>query len=207
MKRLFQRLLLIACCVPAFAWAQPFVEGTDYVVLPEPVRTRDATKIEVVELFWYGCPHCYHLEPLSKAWQAKKPADVDFWRSPAIFNERWALHAQAFYAAEVLGVGEKVHGPLFEALAANPKGLADVEQIADFFATQGVKKEDFMGAWASFGVQSALKQAEARQRAYQVSGTPALIVNGKYRVTARSLEQIFPVVDFLVEKERATLKK
>lgn len=207
MKRLIQRLLLIACCLPALAWSEAFTEGTDYVRLPEPVRTRDASKVEVVELFWYGCPHCYHFEPSVKAWLAKKPADVDFWRSPAIFNARWALHAQAFYTAEVLGISEKVHTPLFEALAANHDGLANVDQIAEFFGKYGVSKADFMSAWESFGVGSAMKQAEARQRSYEVSGTPSIIVNGKYRVTAKSLEQVLPVVDFLVQQERATLKK
>lgn len=206
MKRLMQSLLLAALCTPLLAWAE-FVEGTDYERLPEPVRTRDAAKVEVVELFWYGCPHCFHLEPYAKAWLAKPQADVDFWRSPAIFNPVWRLHAQAFYTAEALGIGEKVHAPMFEALAANPRGLANADEIAELFARFGVSRADFDDAWDSFGVGSALTQAEARQRSYRVTGTPTVIVNGKYRVTARSQDQVFAVVDYLVAKERATLKK
>jgi thiol:disulfide interchange protein DsbA len=183
-----------------------YIEGTHYERLPEAVRTADPARIEVVEVFWYGCGHCYQLEPLIKKWKPSLAADVDFRRSPAMWNKLMAVHAQAFYAAQVLGVLEKMNDPLFAALNVDRKKLETEDEIAALFAQNGVKEEDFRKAFNSFGVQSSVKQADARQRSYRITGTPEMIVNGKFRVSARlagSPEAALKVVDFLVEKERA----
>jgi thiol:disulfide interchange protein DsbA len=183
-----------------------FVEGTHYERIPEPVRTADPSRIEVVEMFWYGCVHCFHFEPLLAKWQQTLPKDVDFHRSPAMWNQPMALHAQAFYTAQVLGVLPKVHDPLFNALNVDRKPLATEADLAALFVAHGVKEEDFHKAFNSFGVQASVKQADARARSYGITGTPEVVVEGKYRVSARtagSPENMLKVMDFLIAKERA----
>jgi len=185
-----------------------YIAGQDYALLEDPVPTRDKSKVEVVEVFWYGCSHCFSFEPLIKSWKAKQPEDVDFWQSPAMWNGRMKLHAQAFYTAESLGVMDTMHQPLFNALILERNPLSNQKQIADLFEKNGVDKEKFNKAFKSFGVTSKVKQADARARAYKISGTPEVIVNGKYRVTARLAKgqgKMFDIIDFLVNKERATL--
>lgn len=183
--------------------------GKHYTVLEQPVRTRDSDKVEVVELFWYGCPHCYHFEPLIKAWKSKAPDYVDFWQSPAVWNNKMKLHAQAFFAAKALGVLDKLHEPIFTALVVERKRLASPGEIASLFANYGVSEDDFNKAFNSFGVTSQVKQADARARSYQITGTPELVVNGKYRVSAGMAggqAEMLKVTDFLIAKERAAMK-
>ena len=169
----------------ANAAEEQWVAGQHYDVLPYPVRTRDSSKIEVVELFWYGCPHCDKLNPLISAWEKKLPDDVDFWFSPAIFGKSWKIHAQAFYAAEALGVQGKLHDKFFDALHRERLKLNTEDQLASFFVRNGVKEEDFRKAFNSFSVKkSKLDQAESRGKSYRATGVPALIVNGKYRIAA-----------------------
>ncbi len=212
MKKALSLLTLITMMFPLLACAeeQPVAEsyqaGKHYMVLPQPVRTRDAAKIEVVEVFWYGCPHCYHFEPLAEAWKKNAGEDVDFWQSPAMWNANMEVHAQAFYAAKALKVLDKLHEPLFTALVVERKKLDNADQLAELFAQYGVARDDFDKAFNSFAVKSQVKQANARARSYQITGTPELIVNGKYRVSGRSAgsqDAMFKVVDFLIAKERA----
>jgi thiol:disulfide interchange protein DsbA len=196
------------CLMPAGLRAADalFAEGTHYERLPEPVRTADPARIEVVELFWYGCSHCFQFEPLLAKWEPALAKDVDFHRSPAMWNKLMAVHAQAFYAAEALGVLNKLNQPLFEALNVQRKRLESEDEIAELFVANGVTDADFRKAFNSFGVQSKVKQADARQRSYKTTGTPEMIVNGKFRVSARlagSPESMLKVVDFLIAKERA----
>jgi thiol:disulfide interchange protein DsbA len=199
---------MMLCLMPAGLRAADalFVEGTHYERLPEPVRTADPARIEVVELFWYGCSHCFQFEPLLAKWEPALAKDVDFHRSPAMWNKLMAVHAQAFYAAEALGVLNKLNQPLFEALNVQRKRLESEDEIAELFVANGVTDADFRKAFNSFGVQSKVKQADARQRSYKTTGTPEMIVNGKFRVSARlagSPESMLKVVDFLIAKVRA----
>lgn len=206
MTRLLPALLSVLMLFPAVLRAADFVEGTHYQALETPVRTADPARIEVVEVFWYGCSHCYHFEPLLAKWKPGLASDVDFVRSPAMWNKLMAVHAQAFYAAQTLGVLEKMNEPLFAALNVDRKKLETEDEIAELFAQHGVKDADFRKAFNSFGVQASVKQADARARSYKITGTPELIVNGKYRVTARlagSPENMLKVVDFLIARERA----
>lgn len=184
--------------------AADYQEGTHYKVLSSPVRTADPDRIEVAEVFWYGCIHCFHFDPVLEEWEKKLPDDVDFHRSPAMWNQLMAVHAQAFYAAEALGKLEEMHGPLFEALNVKRMKLGNEDQLAEFFAEHGVDEEAFRKAFNSFGVKSKVKQADARARGYQITGTPAVVVEGKYLITAKGgFEEILKVADFLIEKERA----
>ncbi len=179
--------------------------GEDYVVLDPPVRTRDSNKIEVVEVFWYGCSHCYNFQPLVAQWKQHLPAGVDFWQSPAIWNNTMRLHARAFYTAQALGVGEKLQQPLFNTLVVQRKPLNNEAQIESLFVDYGVDKEAFRRTFHSFGVDSQVKQAEARTRNYQISSTPEVVVNGNYRVSTRSAggqAQMLEVVDFLIAEEQ-----
>ncbi len=191
--------------------AEPeWVAGKHYKVLPFAVRTRDPEKIEVVELFWYGCPHCYKFNPIVHHWSEGLSDDVDFWLSPATFGAAWKVHAQAFYAAQALGVQEKLHQPLFDAIVRDRKPLGSEAELARFFATYGVEEKDFKKAYNSFSVKSKVDQANARGRSYRATGVPALVVNGKYRISASeagSHENMIKVADFLIAKERAETAK
>ena len=199
-------LMLIAS--PMVTAQQTYQAGKDYALLEQQVRTRDSSKIEVVEVFWYGCSHCYHFEPLVQQWKKTQLDDVDFWASPAIWNARMKLHAHAFFTAKALGVQDKLHTPLFTTLVVDRKPLANEKQIEDLFADYGVDRSVFSKTFTSFGINSQVNQADARARSYKISGTPEMIVNGKYRVSASmagSQPDMLKVVDFLVAKERALL--
>lgn len=202
-------IVLLVLLTP-LAWAEEasaerYVAGQHYALLDMPVRTRDRNKIEVVEVFWYGCSHCYHFDPLISQWKKTLAADVDFWLSPAVWNENMRMHANAFYTAKALKVEQQLHEPLFVALVVERKGLNTLAQLEDFFAEFGVDREKFNKTFMSFGVTSQVRQAEARARSYKISGTPEMIVNGKYRVSASmagSQANMLKVASFLIEKER-----
>lgn len=201
---------LVAAVVAHTAHADSFEAGKHYEVLPQPVMTRDPSKIEVVEVFWYGCIHCFHFEPVVAAWKGKQPADVDFHGSPALWNASMKVHAQAYYTAEALGVLDKVHVPLFKAMNDDKKRLASMEEIEPIFTAAGVAKGDFEDAFESFGVVNQVALADSRARSYRVQGTPEVIVNGKYRVSASMAggqAEMLKVADFLIAQERAAKKK
>lgn len=196
-------------------WVQPvfadeYVAGTHYEVLPSPVKTRDSSKIEVIELFWYGCSHCFHFEPLLGAWKSKLPADVDFHYVPAIWHKTMELHARAFFTAQALGVEDKMHDILFNTLNVQRKKLNDEESIANLFVQQGVSKKDFEKTFNSFGVNSQIALTKSRALSYRIQGTPEMIVNGKYRLSGSmtgSQAKMLEVANFLIAKERAELPK
>lgn len=187
-----------------------FIAGEHYVVLDKPVAPRDGSKIEVVEMFSYGCPHCYEFEPLIKAWGKQQASDVDFWFFPAVWNEPMKLYARAFYAAHELNVAEKIHLPLFNAIVIEQKTLGNESDLANFFANYGVDKKVFARAFNSTAVENQVKQAEARVRRYKPASVPEIVVNGKYRIDrmrAGGQTEMLAVADFLIHKERAMLKK
>ena len=183
-----------------------YLAGTDYDVIAPPVHTLNQDKIEVAEFFWYGCHHCYNFEPLVEKWKKDMPADVSFRGIPAIWGEGMDLHAKAFYTAEVLGVEDTMSPVLFEAMNVNKKRLASKAEIAALFVANGVAEADFNKAFDSFGVGSEVRQAVSIAKAAKLTGTPALMVNGKYLVSGRKAgtqADMLKVVDFLVAQERA----
>jgi protein dithiol oxidoreductase (disulfide-forming) len=189
-------------------YAQDFEVGVHYELLPIPVATVDPSKIEVVEVFSYGCPHCFDFDSTIESWRAKQPADVAFRRVPAMFRAEWEILAQAFYAAEVLGVTDKVHKPIFEAIHLQGLNPGDPAVLAKVFEdSAGVNGEQFLKVLNSFGVRSKVQQADAQGRMYRLPGVPTLIVNGKYQVNGSRLTgtniDLLEVVDYLVAKERA----
>ena len=223
---LFARFGSIALFVAAFMTTdamaqQALVVGRDYTLVNPPQATDSGKKVEVLEFFWYGCPHCYHVEPALKAWLKKKPADVEFRYVPAIFDPAsWGPMARAFYALDALGVGGKFHDDIFKAI--HKDGLktivTDPRVMADWFANKGVEKQKFADAYNSFAVNGRVKRSEDMTRSYDVPGTPALAVDGKY-MTGPSMavgadgsvnyDRFFQVLDQLIaraRKERAGQK-
>lgn len=179
-------------------------EGSYEDVRPvQPTQTEG--KIEVLEFFWYGCPHCYSFEPLLDKWLATKPADVEFIRVPGVLSANWLAHARAFYVAQKLGVLDKIHQPLFDALHKEKKTIFTEEQLQAFFESHGVAAEDFKRAYDSAETTTRIKQALLLAQNYQVDGVPTVIINGKYRTSASqagSYEALIQVIDALVARER-----
>ena len=196
-------LLLTTSCL-----AETFTEGKDYIKLSNPQPTGNADKVEVVELFWYGCPHCYRLEPFVAQWQDNKPDDVEFIQMPAVLGKGWELLAKGYYTAEFLNVQDKTHVALFEVLHVDKKKIKDEASLQKIFVEQGVSAEDFSNTFNSFAVSVKLNNARLMTRRYALTGVPAIIVNGKYSTSASlagSNENIFKVVDYLVAQERSQL--
>jgi thiol:disulfide interchange protein DsbA len=176
-----------------------------YSLIEQPQAVPANGKLHVEELFWYGCGHCFSLEEHVTSWVNKLPKDVEFSRVPAMFGKPWVIHAQLYYMGEVLGITEQSHGDIFKAIHINGKRLQRKSEQQEFFAAYGVSEADFEKAYSSFTVKSRLKQGDKRIRNYRVSGVPAIVVNGKYLVDASSAggqQNIFKVVDYLLEKER-----
>lgn len=192
-------LILLACALPLVAQAAdpPFQEGKDYVRLSTPAAPATSDKVEVIEMFWYGCPHCYDLEPVTKEWLKRKPDHVEFTRIPVAFGASWEPGARAYYAAEALGVLDKIHQPLFDAFHQRRK-LSNEDELAAFFAEHGVDQEAFRKAYNSFQTETQLRRGNQLAQRFGVRGVPAIIVNGKYDVRS---PRMFEVVDFLITKE------
>lgn len=201
---------------PAMA-AETFEAGKHYSELRTPQPVAVPGKIEVVEVFWYGCPACNMFEGVLKPWTGKLPADVNFVKMPAQFNEVLNLHARLYYTLEVLKADAKVHDAVFVGIhqKKDPRVtpardgrkaiLPTTEQMADFVAEQGVDKALFIKTFDSFAVRNRLARADKVVRGYQVTGVPEVVVNGKYRIElqkAGGFEQMLQITDFLIEKER-----
>ena len=184
----------------------PLEAGKTYVELSNAVPVAVPGKIEVVELFWYGCPHCYAFEPVVNPWAEKLPSDVNFVRLPAMFGGPWDAHGQMFLTLEAMGVEHKVHAAVFNAIQREGKKLTDKNDMADFLATQGVDKEKFLATFNSFAIQGQIAKAKELAKKYEISGVPTMVVDGKYRFdlgTAGGPEQALNVADQLIAKERA----
>ncbi|GAB4349494.1 MAG: thiol:disulfide interchange protein DsbA [Immundisolibacter sp.] len=183
------------------AHAEPWVE----LAMPQP--TREPAKVEVIEFFWYGCPHCYHAEPRIADWRAHLPEQVEFIRVPAVFNARWAVLARAYYAMQQLRLGEDAHRALFDAIHRERRNLNDEASLAEFFAARGVPEQAFRDAFHSFDVDRKVRQANQMTRDYALEGVPTFVVEGKYRIdgtSAGSEENMFDALDRLVAQALKT---
>ena len=205
-SRLFTLLVaaLATFCAPVVAGLE-FEEGVHYQKLPIAVETRDAEKVEVVEVFSYACIHCYRLEPVLEAWRETLPDDVDFRRLPLV-TQRLLPFARAFYTAEALGVLERVHMPIFTAIHEHGIDMSRPEYIRRLFLREAaVADEAFTDMFKSFGVESRVRQADGQARMYRIMATPTLVVNGRYIVEAAEaggVEAMFLVVNQLIGQER-----
>jgi thiol:disulfide interchange protein DsbA len=207
MRNLFiGAVMALASLFGVAAHADDIQAGKQYKVLESPVPVSQPGKIEVVELFWYGCPHCYAFEPTINAWAAKLPADVNFHRVPAMFGGIWDVHGQMFITLDVMGVEHQVHTAVFDAIHKDHKMFKTPEEFADFVATQGVDRDKFLETYKSFAVTGLVTKYKKLAADYQATGVPTMIVNGKYTFDIQSSgspEETLKVADTLIEKERA----
>jgi thiol:disulfide interchange protein DsbA len=209
--KLFRIALLLMAglfvSLPAVAQEELFLEGADYQVLdrPLPRLSNSEDGVEVVELFWYGCPHCYRLEPTLDWWLANdKPADAVFIRMPALLNPQWTIHAQAYYTAESLGVLDQTHDAMMKAIHEGKQRLDDEASLAKFFAEHGVARADFERAFKSFQVHTEMNRARKYVQQSGARSVPTILVAGKYLTSATlagSPEELLRVIDYLVQKE------
>ena len=181
--------------------------GTEFDAVAQPIPTENAAKIEVMEIFWYGCPHCYHMEEPLNAWVKKLPKDVYFKRVPGLPNASWAPMAKAYYAMDALGVGEKLHTPLFEAIHKSKTLNPTDETAAIAWVTQqsGLDKLKVEQAFKSFSTNTNLNRAAQIFRASGATGVPTLVIDGKYITSATQAggnEQALKVADYIIGNVR-----
>lgn len=208
MWKLILPCLLCWGLAPAVVAAE-YSEGVEYIaVAQQPVET--GAKIEVREFFWYGCPHCFHLEPVLEEWRKTMSPKAKFVRTPAIFRDTWEAHARAYYAYEALGVSDKVAMPMFSAIHDKNRPLDNEKSITAFAVEQGIDEKRFRDAYNSFGMAASLKQGVDLQRRYNITSVPTMVVDGKY-VTSAGLthgqEELMKVLDFLIDKSAKERKR
>jgi len=201
MKKLLIGMLLIIS--PVLLYAADFTEGKDYKAITAQA-TDSGDRIEVLEFFWYGCPHCYSFEPHLIAWKKSKPANVVFTRVPAIFRPDWEVQARAYYALVNMGVVEDIHGKIFAAIHKDKRRLDKKENLVDFIVANGVDREKFLAEYSSFAVDGMVRKAKRMLKPYQIQGVPTVAVNGKYITSgsmAGSYDNMIKILDHLVAKE------
>ena len=191
----------------ALAQAKPPQAGVDFLVVEKPVAVEaPAGKIEIVEFFWYSCPHCSVFEPTFDAWAKRVPKDVVVRRVPVAFQDSFVPQQRLFYALEAMGLLETLHKKVFAAIHAEKQNLAKADAIADWVAKQGVDKAKFLEQFNSFSVSTKATRGTQLQNAYRVEGVPALGVAGRYYTDgtlAKSMDRALVVVDFLAAQVRS----
>ena len=206
----FRRALMTAglsLCLIAAAQAAQLTAGKDYTLVRPPQPTDSGSKVEVLEFFWYGCPHCSNLQPSLEAWLKHKPAAVEFRRVPAVFQESWIPLTRAYYTIEAMGLVDKLHQEMFATLHKKRVRLQDANAIFDWAASKGVDRKKFADTYNSFGVNGRAQRSIELTRKFDIPGTPALVIDGKY-LTAPSMtlkadrtldyDSFFQVVDELI---------
>ena len=198
--------------VSGSAWAQGAKApdaGIDYKEVTPAQPTESGGKIEVLEFFWYGCPHCYAFEPQLNAWIKKLPSDVVFRRVHAQFTPQWVQHAKLFYTLDALGEVERLHRKCFDTIHGERRDLLTDSDMLEWAAQNGIDKAKFSDAFKSFGVAGKLQRAKQVVANYKIDGVPTLSVNGKF-ITSPSIangqEKSLAVMDYLIAEERRAKK-
>ena len=206
---LLSGLLLTSACTAQTSSAAPYTNGNQYVTLPAPYqRYSSAGKVEVVEVFSYGCIHCAHFAPLAETLRKELPPGVEFKLLPAPFSAEWLPFARAYYAAKQLGVVDRTHLQLFTAKFDQHYPINSMNELADFYAREGVDRAAFLRIANSPEVTAKMKSDLALIQKWQVDGTPTLVVDGKYRVAAvHSQEEMAAVALWLAKRELAAKHK
>nr|WP_315191359.1 thiol:disulfide interchange protein DsbA/DsbL [uncultured Albidiferax sp.] len=190
----------------AHAQGKPPVAGTDYLVLDKPAPTEaPAGKVEVVEFFWYACPHCFAFEPALSAWLKKLPKNVAFRRVPVVFQDSFIPPQKLYYTLEALGQLEALHGKVFNAIHVERQKLDKDGLVIDWAAKQGLDKAKFVEVYNSFSVATKVRKAAQLQEAYKVAGVPAMGVAGRFYTDgtqAQSMERGLTIVDYLVSQQK-----
>ena len=189
----------------------PYQEGLHYFEI-DNASALTGDKVEVLELFSYLCSHCNTFEPYVNAWAAKAPEYVEFKRLPVVFGRgSWELYARAYVTADIMNLPEEAHMAMMDRLWKERKIMRSLDEIADFYTQYGADKEKFLSTAQSFAVDGRIRKDQQLVRAYGITGTPSIVINGKYRIAAGSalpsFEAMLDVVDYLVEIERARLNK
>ena len=197
-----------ATFAPAASAQARFTEGTHYTRLSQPVAVPAGGKIDVIEFFWYGCPHCNAFEPTLDAWQKKLAPDVAFRRVPVAFREEpFVAHQKIYYALEALGQVEAMHRKVFYAIHVERQRLDKAADIQAFMAKNGVDGAKFLDAFNSFGVQTKARQAKLLSEQYKIDGVPSIGVHGRWWTTASqagSNDRMLVVADELIALSRKT---
>ena len=183
------------------------VAAGGYEVLKNPKKRADTERVEVLEYFWFGCPHCFAFEPTINDWAASKPDYVDFVREAPPLNPAWAPHSKAFYASQVLGVQEEFFEPFFNAIHKDKKRLTSPKAIAKFAGTLGIEEEKFLKTMNSFAVDAKIRRAMDLARAAGINSVPSVVINGKYKTSgslAGSNDRVIEVINELAEKEHSS---
>lgn len=217
--KLLKPFWCVAVCLLAFTLSSEakaqLVPGRDFRVISPHQATTGGKQVEVIEFFWYGCPHCNNLQNPLRIWLRRKPADVEFRRMPAVINDSWLPLTRAFYALEAIGALDKLHYEVFAAIHEQQLRLSNEKVLFEWVGKQGVDPKQFADIYNSFGVRSRTNRAADITRSYDIPGTPALAVDGKYLVAPSmtlnpdnsvNYERFFKVLDQVIamaRKERA----
>ena len=209
MNKIFLVIVMMTTALTACAQGSSgsYTEGVHYKRLATTLFTSNPRKVEVVEFFSYGCGHCYSFEPLVQRWKKDLPEQTVFQYSPAVFNARMVPLAKAYYVAKALGVVDQVHPKMFTAIHVERKPMATQADVRNVFVSSGVDGEKFDNAYRSFAVNGQVRQAESRLRGAKVTGTPMLMVNGKYTIDVNDVggqANMLKVATYLVNKELAS---
>lgn len=207
--RLLVGLLVLSLYVMPGSGAAQYEAGKHYVKLPPGAQAVSGNKVEVREFFWYGCPHCYRLEPYLEAWLKKIPADVAYVRTPGVAR-RWLPHAQAFYTFEALGITEQVHKDFFDAIHKKGQELNTEDSLVQFLAAYGVDASKVRDHYNSFGVRTKVENAKRLNFTYAIASVPAITVDGRYKTDvsmAGGPQQLMALINYLVDQSRQERKR
>lgn len=202
-RRTLQLVAFAAILVSLGARAASWEQGVHYTELSDPQPVDTGEQIEVRELFWYGCPHCYSLEPFIENWIQNKPENAEYVPTPGIFHKQSEFHARAFYAFEALGITDQVHRDFYDELHQRGNRIYNVGGLTEFVAKHGVEADKFRDAFDSFAVDANVRSARQMFPKYGATGVPTVIVDGRYRVTVSSAgghKQLLELINFLVDK-------
>lgn len=201
MKRIL--LLVLATMVPLTALKAEFKENQSYFEIFPNYPGTEQGKVDVVEFFWYNCPHCYDFEPFLASWLKQKPESVNFSQIPMIFNPTGRFHAETYYALQLLGLGEELHSRIFREIHDQKRKLDNADSMGTFLKTQGVDLDKFEATRKSFAVQTRVRNAEEMAKRYGISSVPSLVVAGTYRSgSINSFDELIDLVGFLIDKAR-----
>lgn len=196
---------LVSCATAVTAQdvrrARPNIEYR--LIEPQPVES--ANKIEVIDFFWYGCPHCYNLQPALEDWISRKPADVTLRRIPVILRDNWAPHARIFYALEALGELERLHQQVYHGYHVQELHMSKPDVMAQWAVKHGIDRQKWLAAYNSEEVSRKVQQAKEWTRAYNVQGTPTLVVDGRYLTSAgmaKGEANMIPILEDLISIAR-----
>lgn len=197
-----RRLRLLTAAVFALL-ASTALAADGYRTIDGPTPGDDPDTIEVMEFFWYGCPHCDRFAPIIEQWKSDLPEGVAFRHVPAVLSASWELHGRAFYAAEIMGVLEEFHRPMFHAIHDEGRKMDSAAEIGEFASSLGIDGEQFVSTMNSFAVDTRLRQARGLQRAYGVSGTPSVVIDGRYLTSGREAGDFDRMIEIINERVTA----